>query len=187
MRPISCVVLAVLLLLLGGCQSQQPPSAAYQVVQPPAFPPGSTIPTPTEPVVLTITGEIATTNAEQVVEFDLPTLEKLGLVEYTIKDPWLREEFTFRGVLMSDLLRYVGSSTDATRIKIIALDDYTAEVAISDLQKWPVLLATRVDGETMDPANHGPIRLIFPIHAYPAIDSAYDPLWVWSITRMEVR
>jgi hypothetical protein len=67
------------------------------------------------------------------------------------------------------------------------LDDYQVDIPFAEIEKWPILLATRMNGEYMSIENSGPTRIIFPYHAYPEIDSIkYDDLWVWNIRSMEI-
>jgi hypothetical protein len=89
---------------------------------------------------------------------------------------------------MSDLIKFAGVSDSATNIHMVALDDFVADVSIADIKKWPVLLATRTDGEHMSVENAGPTRIIFPINAYPEIDKElYKDLFIWNIKTMEIQ
>jgi hypothetical protein len=88
---------------------------------------------------------------------------------------------------MSELTKFVGAANSASNVRITALDDYQVDIPFIEIKKWPILLATRMNGEYMSIENSGPTRIIFPYHAYPEIDSIkYDDLWVWNIERMEI-
>jgi hypothetical protein len=181
-----CVAITLgLIVALAACSAQAMP--AYQEVLPPSLRPGDSIPGPTEKVVLTLYGDLVVKNGGDTLQFDMPTLEKLGIVEYAVHDPWLKSEVTYTGVLMSELSKFVGATDSATKVHIVALDDYQIDIPFTEIKKWPILLATRVNGEYMSIENSGPTRIIFPYHAYPEIDPVkYDDLWIWNIKSMEV-
>ena len=175
--------------LTAGCTpgtSARPGTPAYQVLKPPALQPGAAIPAPRGEVVLSLSGAIGSTNSGGELTFDLATIEQLGLIEYTVNDPWRKETVTYAGVLLSDLLKYAGTSSTAKTVEIVALDDYQEELTLENIRKWPILLATRSDGDGMSVADGGPTRVIFPIHAYD-IDSTYESQWVWSVKTISVK
>lgn len=176
------LVLVGLLAACGGNGAQSP----YQKVAPPEISPGSDIRPPAGEVVLTLSGDIKVRNVGDTLKFDMPTLESLGLVKYTINDPWLRRDVTYTGVLVSDLYKFAGVSPSATNVHVIALDDYEVDFATEDLHKWPILLATRSNGEHMTIENSGPTRFIPPIHRYPGILNVYQRShWIWNLATME--
>ena len=55
-------------------------------------------PPPTEPVVLTVRGRLGLAQAEAGVTFDMPTLERLGLIRFTTPTAWTDGLVTFEGV-----------------------------------------------------------------------------------------
>ena len=170
-----------LMLVLVGCG--QKADLAYAEIAPAGINVGDQIPLPAGSAILSISGSISQTNEGDKLVFDLATLEKLGLVEYTIADPWQNhEQTTYVGVLMSDLLDYAGASDAATNVHMVALDEYAVDVSMEDINKWPVLLATRTDGEYMDIENSGPTRVVFPFHAHPEInEDTYKVLMIWNL------
>ena len=182
-------ILAVfgLMLVLVGCS--QKADVAYAEVAPAGFNVGDQIPSPTGDVILSVFGDIGQTNAGEQLKFDIATLEKLGLVEFTIADPWQNhEEVTYTGVLMSDLLKYAGISDGAKNVHMVALDDYAVDVSVDDMMNWPVLLATRTNGEYMDVENSGPTRIVFPFHSNPEIDEdTYKVLMIWNLRDIEIQ
>jgi hypothetical protein len=154
--------------------------------EPATIAPGDPIPAPIERVILTISGDISVTNIGDELQFDLPTLERLGLAEYTIEDPYRFEEVTYTGVLMEDFRDYLGVSEASEKFHIVALDDYEVDLSFADIERWPILLATRSDGEYMTVENSGPIRIIFPYGLYDIDPVRYNDLWIWNIESMQV-
>ena len=189
-RPIA-ILAAILMTVLaivacGGGGSSS--TASYETVAPASISRGDSIPAPTGDVVLTMMGDIGITNSGDTLQLDMPTLEGFGLVKYTVNDPWLEATNTYTGVLMSDLSEVLGASSGATSMHITALDDYTVEISLADVEKWPILLATRTNGNYMDVENSGPTRVIFPYDTYSDIDKVETKtLWIWNIKSVEIR
>ena len=179
------LLVAVLAIVACGSGSS---TASYETVAPANIMAGDAIPAPTGDVVLTLFGDIGVTNSGDTLQLDMPTLEGFGLVKYAVNDPWLEATNTYTGVLMSDLSKVLGASVDATSLRITALDDYSVDISLEDAEKWPILLATRINGDYMDVENSGPTRVIFPLDTYPDIDKVETKtLWVWNIKSVEVR
>ena len=149
-----------MVLLIAACGGTADPG--YQIVAPASIGPDEAIPAPSGEEVLVISGLVAAKNGGNALSFDIPTLERLGLVEYSVQDPWLNETFTYTGVLMSDLLKYAGTFHTAQSVHMVALDDYQVDIPIADINEWPILLATRSNGEYLSVDNYGPIRIIYP-------------------------
>jgi hypothetical protein len=184
-KVIFWVTTLILTLAVAACGGD--PDSVYQVVTPASISPGSPIPAPTEEVILTISGDVSVTNVGDTLQLDMPTLEHLGLVQYTVSDPHLLTDVTYTGVLMSKLSEFVGASKSASNIHIVALDDYHVDLSFEYIKKWPILLATRSNGEYMDVDSSGPTRIVFPYDSYSELDPVrYDHLWIWNIESMEV-
>ncbi len=179
------MLLMIVAVLLSACTSTQPP---YQRLTDSAFAVGDPIPTPTGEVILTVSGKIGVTNSGDKLLLDMETLEKFGLVQYDLNDPWLKRTVTYTGVLMSDFLKIVQVAPEAESVHFRALDDYQVDITLREIQKWPILLATRADGKYMPVAENGPTRIIFPFDQFPEIDQTiYRDLMIWQIATMEVR
>lgn len=172
-------------LLLAGCGSGKG-AFDYEVVSPGSISPGDTIPAPTNEVVLTVSGQISSTNLGDTLAFDIETLEKLRLVQYEVDDPWMQEKVTYSGVLLSDLLEVAGASDSATEVMALALDGYAAPIPVSEIESWPVLLATQTNGAHMTIETSGPTRIIFPYDVHNDVTSARN-MSVWNLKSLEVR
>jgi hypothetical protein len=162
---------------------------AYSDVTAPSLNVGDEIPAPTEPVVLTVRGNIgARQNGEPVIEFDMPTLERLGVVRFTTQTDWTDAPVTFDGVLLSKLLDVVKADPDAEKLTMTALNDYRMDVPAADARTWPVMLALKADGQRMSVRDRGPIWVVYPQHAYPELNNReYLSRWVWQLASIEVQ
>jgi hypothetical protein len=185
-RGVLTFLLVFILLALTACGGEE--AAPYETVAPTTIEAGDDIPNPTGDVILTISGDIAMKNSGDTLVFDMETLEKLGLVKYSVNDPWLNSNVSYTGVLMAKLLEVAGASASATTVHFTALDDYQVDIAIADMKKWPVLLATRSNDALMALDAGGPTRIAFPYDQYDDIDQlAYKDSWIWNISEMEIR
>jgi hypothetical protein len=172
-------------LILVGCGSGED-NSLYEVVKPGSIAPGDAVPAPRDEVVLTVSGDISVTNVDDTLAFDMNTLEKLKLVRYQVNDPWLKEETTYTGVLLSDLLAVAGLPDTAEEVRALALDGYEAPIPVSEMESWPVLLATQSNGAHMTIENSGPTRIIFPYDAHSDVTAARN-MSVWNLERLEVK
>jgi hypothetical protein len=174
-----------LFILLAACGS---PKVIYESVAKAELNPGDAIPAPSGEVVLTVSGNISARNNGDTLELDMATLEKFGLVKYDIDDPWTKTTVNYTGVLLSDFLKMVGAAPTAENIHLIALDDYEVDITVTEAQKWPVMIATRSNGQYMTVAENGPTRIIFPFGRFSDIDVVlYQDLSIWSIKSIEVQ
>lgn len=78
---------------------------------------------------------------------------------------WSRFDNSFTGVLFKDLLKELGITPKTEFVMLHGDYDYTANVALNDLDRDDVLLAHSLDGEPLT-AKHGyPLRFVVP-HLY---------------------
>jgi hypothetical protein len=190
------LAVAVLAGVTGACSTGQPAATSsdassatgspegYTVVSEPSLRPGDPLPAPTEEVVLTVTGDLAQGSE---AAFDIPTLERLGLVEYSVDDKQAEgRRVMARGVLLGSLLAYVGAE-QATTLHTTALNDYAVDIPVSDSRDLPVMVATSVDGSRLTVEHYGPTRVVYPTDGVALDPVTYDPRWIWQLKTIEVR
>lgn len=140
---------------------------------------------PQGPVVLTVSGNITNTNGDDVARFDQAMLEALEQRTTTAATPWFDSAHDFTGPLASAILEAVGAQGKTMRI--VALNDYFADVPIQDTRDFPVVFATHFDGQMMSVRDKGPLFLIYPFDEYPELfNEVYFGRSVWQIIRIEV-
>jgi hypothetical protein len=163
-------------------------SAFYDIVSPRTLPPGIPVPPPTEPVVLTVRGRLGRPHAEAGATFDIPTLERIGLIRFTTPTAWTDGLVTFEGVLLSRLLEVLAVPGDVTELAMTALDDYQVTIPAADVRTWPVILALKRDGQYMSVRNKGPLWVVYPRHAFPELQQAkHNPKWIWQLKEIVIR
>ena len=181
------LVVALLLLIAVACSAAPDPESIYTRITEGVLSGGDPIPAPTDDVIVTVTGKIGAINSGDSIQMDLPTIESVGLVDYTVEDPFEGAEVTFRGVLMRDLIELWQVDETATTLEMVALNDYVVDVPIADLREYPVVFALQEDGEYMPVARRGPAMLVYPYNHYDLDPSVYNDFWIWQIASVNVR
>ncbi|WP_230533197.1 molybdopterin-dependent oxidoreductase [Microvirga roseola] len=144
------------------------------------------LPQSRDKAILTISGAIEVKNSEEGFVFDRPLLESLGMHTLRTSTNWTTGVRTFEGVLVRDLLRRVGAK--GTSAIATALNDYSAEIPLSDFDKFDVLLALRMDGRDLLRRDKGPIWIVYPRDHSPELqDARYDHRWVWQLDSLKIR
>jgi hypothetical protein len=144
------------------------------------------LPTPSGKPILSVSGNIAQTNAGAEAHFDRDMLEALGTVSFETTTPWDKERVRFEGVPLGRLLDRLGAS--GSRLIAVALNDYAAELPIGDVRKHDVLLALKRNGEYMPVRNKGPIFIVYNFDSDPELkNQKFYSRSVWNIARLEVK
>ncbi len=143
------------------------------------------LPMPTEPVILVVAGDIENSNVDGEAHFDLPMLDALAARETVIETPWYEGVKNFEGPLISALMDAVGARGDTLRVA--ALNDYSAEIPRGDIEDYPVILATRIDGKIISVRDKGPAFVIYPFDDFPSL---YNEMIfgrsVWQVSSIDV-
>ncbi len=176
-------LMALLLVGSGACRSK----LVYTVISDGQLAAGDDIPPLNNPPILTVSGRIDANDNAEVIEFDVATLESLGVVEYTVQDPFEDRPITYRGVLMSDLLDVLQIEDGATTLEVLALNDYQIDVPIEEMYEYPVIFAMMADGQYMQPSDLGPAMLVYPYDHFRFDRAEYNSRWVWQIASLTVR
>ncbi|ATA20070.1 hypothetical protein EDC48_11311 [Gibbsiella quercinecans] len=93
----------------------------------------------------------------------------------------------FEGVLLSQLLETVGA--EGSTMTFYALNDYTIDVPVSDVAKYQMILAYRMDGIPLQVKNFGPLFLIYPRDSGDTeLNSPlYNSRFIWQINRVVIK
>lgn len=145
------------------------------------------LPRPLGTVILTLTGQLTLGNSHNGVELDMALLQALPTHRIETETPWTEGKVAYLGVLLSDLLRWAGGE-GARKIKLVALNNYSATVPIQEIRSYPVLVAFKADGKMMRVRDKGPIWVIYPLSDYPELDTPkIHSHMVWQLRHIEVR
>ncbi len=142
--------------------------------------------TPTGKVILTLRGKISVTNSADGARFDLDMLDALPQGRFEGETPWTKGSSVFTGPLGSAVLAAVGAS--GSNMRVSALNDYSADIPVSDFRDHAVILATRHDGAPMPVRDKGPIWVLYPMDKEPALrtETIYTRS-VWQVQTIEVQ
>jgi hypothetical protein len=134
-------------------------------------------------VLLTVTDA---TNPSFKKEYDLKALEALGIAKFTTTTSWTDGDVTFEGVKISDLL--ASEKLSGTTLKASAINDYSVDVPVNDAEKYPVMIAYRMNGKEMDVRDKGPLWIVYPRADYPELmEEQHNFKWVWQLNAIEIR
>lgn len=192
-RLIGALIISAIALVSCGSETKPAAKAAekpldYAVATKATITAGQPVPAPVGPVVLTLSGAIGTTNVGDTLQFDLETIERLGLVKYTVDDKIAEGRVaSFSGVLMERLLAVAGVESSAKSLATKAVNDYEVTIPMSDITAYPVLVATSVDGERMPVDKYGPLRVIYPYGAYGLKPPVADEKLIWQLVAIDVK
>lgn len=141
---------------------------------------------PSGKVILTISGNIGNSNSNGKAEFDRAMLEALGVSELSLETRWTEGRQVFTGVLASVVLDAVAASGDVLVAR--AINDYEVKIPLSDMRRYPVLLALKQNGNYMRVRDKGPIWIIYPRETFPEIDTEeISDRWVWQLTEIIIQ
>ena len=139
-----------------------------------------------ERTIITITGKISPDIPNGAAKIGYDTLEKIGVKELTTRTFYSKKQYNFSGVLMRDLMAYVGAT--GKTLEITALDDYRINVPIADYEKYDVLLVFKLDGKNLSIRERGPARIIYPVEQHSELnDKKYASRYIWQIKGMKVK
>jgi hypothetical protein len=144
------------------------------------------LPPPAGEVILTVDGAIANTTDGKQAQFDLAALEAMGLTVVETSTPWTDGVVRYEGVLARDLMKQVGAN--GSKLVATALNDYLAEIPLSDLTDYNVILAIKANGEYLPIRDKGPIFVVYPLDSDPSLlNNTIYSRCVWQLARLTVQ
>ncbi|RAR63046.1 hypothetical protein BCL93_103279 [Onishia taeanensis] len=136
------------------------------------------LPKPEGKVLLEISGDIRYTNAGDKARFDREMLRALPNRVVSTHTPWTDQERKFRGPLIRDLLSRIGAHGDQLRVE--ALNHFSGQIPVSDVQDYAVILAMTMDGEPLAIRDFGPLFVLYPFDENPELNTEnirYRSVW----------
>lgn len=113
------------------------------------------------------------------------TLEQLGTQRLATRTPWRDTPAEFVGVRFSDLLVANGLG-DVASVRVTAENDYAVDIPREVWERWPFLIATRVDGAPHKRRERGPLQFVFDQDDAPEVgERSFEYYWVWMAKRIE--
>lgn len=166
--------LLVSLLCLAGTYLAVAPASARTFVEPEGK------------VILTISGKLAHHNGRGEFRFDRKMLEAIGMHELNTRSYAKGQPAIWRGVLMRDLLDFVGAQ--GVEVEAIALDNYRMTIPRWDFDNYDVILALEQNGKPLSVRTRGPTRIIYPYDQHKELQThEYGVRLVWQIKKLVVK
>ncbi|MBV7585729.1 molybdopterin-dependent oxidoreductase [Pseudomonas sp. PDM33] len=116
--------------------------------------------------------------------YSLSDLEALPQTERRSMLPDESRVYGWQGVRLSTLLAGFERG-DAQRLRVEALNDYSALIPLSDLDAFDPILAYHRDGQALGIAERGPLFVIYPMVDHPELRTqVYFNRTVWQVSRI---
>lgn len=113
--------------------------------------------------ILRVDGLVGHTNAEGAALFDLAMLDSLPQETFTTSTIWTDGRLSFSGPSLAAVLAAAGAT--GTRVVARAVNDYSVEIPLAEIDARFPILATRIDGKTFGVRDKGPIWIVYPYDA----------------------
>lgn len=111
-------------------------------------------------VLLTVTGNIATTNAEGAAQLDLAQLTALERTVIETSTTWTDGIRSFEGVSLAALVDALG--LEGETLRATAINDYAVDIPMSDAVEGGPIVAYLLDSQLMSVRDKGPLWIIYP-------------------------
>jgi hypothetical protein len=112
-------------------------------------------------------------------------LEALGMVSFVTNTPWDKGPTKYEGVSLAKLMDLLGGTGDSLRV--IALNDYSAEIPIADIRNYNVIMALKRNDEYIPIRDKGPLFVMYPFDSNSELkNQKYYSRAVWQISRIQV-
>lgn len=154
-----------------------------------------------DPVVLTVTGNVANPNRPALDAFDdavfahlqatfdkgftftLSDLKALPQRTVTAKYPEWPREVSATGPSLSDVLKAAGAT--GKKILVQAADGYAPEFTDADVARDKMILAVAADGKPLDMGGRGPLWLFGPQDSFASQQA--DEGFAFAVIRIDVQ
>ena len=140
---------------------------------------------PNGEIVLTISGDIETTNVGDTLQLDQKMFVALGLEAIETTTIWTEGTQTFEGVSLATLTELLGVMEG--KFLASAINDYTIEIPVTDAVEGGPFIAIRLNGEFMSIRDKGPLWVIYPYDR--SADYRSEVIYsrsIWQLDRIEV-
>ncbi len=132
---------------------------------------------------MTVTGKIGNTNrGDSFILHQLDFATHSNTASYS--DPWIKENITYKGILLKDILTIVKADPDATDMVFTNANGQTYTVSIGDAKGWDIMLARWANSQLLIQDNGYPSKLVFPESAK---DEYGADKWAWWVNAIEIK
>lgn len=119
------------------------------------------------------------------VTYDREDLESMGMVTVSTTTPWNEGVVEFEGVPLQLLLQ--NAKVEGETATVVALNDYSVDVPVSDFADYGTILAVKRNGSYMPVDDQGPFFVIYPFDSDPVLQAQpYYGRAVWQVKEITV-
>lgn len=134
---------------------------------------------------LRIDGAIRSPDGAGFIQLDSAALRALPQYTVRTRTPWHDGLGQFSGPRLWDLLEPLRPA--GKTLRITALNDYSVNIPLSDLQHYQPVLAWQLNGKALSMRNKGPLFLVYPFDSYPELNNPlYYARSIWQIKTITV-
>jgi len=138
---------------------------------------------PISQALLTISGSLTQFNSDKKLLLDRETLLSFEQMDIKTTTLWTDGESTFSGPLLKDVLQSAGNFGKV--ISAIAVNEYSIQIPIADIQNYPVILALKQDGKLLSVREKGPLWVIYPWSSYNELkQDKYYSRSIWQLNKI---
>ncbi len=144
-----------------------------------------TLAAPSGEPVLTVSGDIQSTNANSSAVFNMAMLKALPITTFSTNTIWTKGVRQFTGVQLSDLIEAVGGK--GSTLKATAINNYAVDIPMTDAINGGAIIAYEIDGKEMSVRQKGPLWIVYPYD----LDNKYksETIYsrsIWQLNAIEV-
>lgn len=150
-----------------------------------AFPAAAeTLAMPKGQVLLTVSGNITTTNDAGTAVLDLEMLQALETRKIETTTIWTEGTQVFEGVRLKTLVDALG--LEGTTLRATAINDYAVDIPFADATQDGPIVAYLLNGKEMSVRDKGPLWIVYPYdeNADFRTEVIYSRS-IWQMTRIE--
>lgn len=139
----------------------------------------------TENVILTVNVTAAAGAAPQTLTYDLAGLQALPKTSFETTTQWTEGMQSFDGVEVQALLGALGVT--AGTMAATAKDGYMIEIPVAEMLTAGPMLAYQMNGAALDPADKGPLWLVYPYDRAPEFNTEDTTARsIWQLTQIDL-
>jgi hypothetical protein len=113
-------------------------------------------------------------------------IEALGTESLSTTTSWTNGVQEFTGVPLRRIMSAVGAH--GKTVEAIALNDYTYDIEIEDFSRFPVILATKLNGKTLKVRDKGPLWIVYPLDDFTKSERILiERRMVWQLLQLIVK
>jgi Uncharacterized protein conserved in bacteria len=140
---------------------------------------------PKNRVILTVTGNITNTNANNAAQFDRAMLSNLPKAIISTDTPWTKTVHEYQGFYLQDIMDMLDAK--ATTVRVTALNDYISEIPIEDFTEKGAIIASHMDGKRISVRKLGPLLVIYDFDSHRELrKETYFGRAVWQVKSIEL-